>query len=518
MNFPVWELEMGGGVLMAVVSVLHVFVAHFAVGGGLWLVLTERAARASGDQGMLDYVRRHSRVFLLITLVFGAITGVGIWFTAALISPSAITALIKAYLWGWAMEWVFFVVEISAALAYWYGWEKMSARTHMAVGWIYFVGAFMSLVIINGIVTFMLTPGGWLENREFWTGFFNPTYWPSLAVRTFAAAALAGLFTLLTASLLREGGLRDRLVRRNAWWVLIGATAAAAAGYWYRARFPGWDAAMLGAIPVLPTVAAWLRWSVAAVIALSLWPLIRPARWHAISAVLLLATALAAFGAGEWLREAGRKPYTINGYLYSTGVLAGEQEAALAADGVLAHTKWADPAIVAQGDPVLVGGELYRNWCAQCHTRDGYNGLLPHLTHWDEETVVELLPRLYSMRALMPPWYGNERETAALAAYLDDMARDAAAGWPGDPRAAGELAWDLSCGLCHTADGFRPLRESLAGLDRGELEEMLDMLQEYTDQMPPYTADPVERGHLLRHMEGLAGADGPAALAERSAR
>ena len=35
MNYPVWELAMGGGVLIAVVSILHVFVSHFAVGGGL---------------------------------------------------------------------------------------------------------------------------------------------------------------------------------------------------------------------------------------------------------------------------------------------------------------------------------------------------------------------------------------------------------------------------------------------------------------------------------------------------
>ena len=50
----------------------------------------------------------------------------------------------------------------------------LDARTHEIVGWIYFIAAFMSLVVINGIITFMLTPGGWLENQEFWTGFFNP--------------------------------------------------------------------------------------------------------------------------------------------------------------------------------------------------------------------------------------------------------------------------------------------------------------------------------------------------------
>ena len=33
MNYPVWYLpETGGGVLIALIAVLHVFVSHFAVG------------------------------------------------------------------------------------------------------------------------------------------------------------------------------------------------------------------------------------------------------------------------------------------------------------------------------------------------------------------------------------------------------------------------------------------------------------------------------------------------------
>ena len=42
MNYPIWELPfIGGGLLIAAVAVVHVFVSHFAVGGGLFLVLTE---------------------------------------------------------------------------------------------------------------------------------------------------------------------------------------------------------------------------------------------------------------------------------------------------------------------------------------------------------------------------------------------------------------------------------------------------------------------------------------------
>ncbi len=510
MNYPVWDLVMGGGVLMAVVSVLHVFVSHFAVGGGLWLVLTERWANRSGDEGLRAHVVSQSRFFLLITLVFGAISGVGIWFTAALISPHTISALIRAYVWGWAMEWVFFFVEIAAALVYWYGWEKLDRKTHEIVGWIYFISAFMSLVIINGIITFMLTPGGWLENREFWTGFFNPTYWPSAALRTFASIAQAGLFTLLAAAFLKKGESRFRAVRWSAAWVVVGMVLVAACSFWYDGALAGaldaaaeklgttdWHGLTTDALPIMPTLLWLMKLGVVATAVIALWPLAFPRTWNPVGGVVLFCAGLLFFFGGEWAREAARKPFTIHGYMYSTGVLMDEEEA-LADEGVIARTPWRNP------DESQLGADLYRAWCQPCHTMDGYNALRPSLAHWSEEQIAELLPRLQFMRAQMPAWYGGDEAVSALAGYLADQADGVEAVFPEDPAAAGRLAWDLHCGLCHTLDGTRELRSSLEDLSREELEETLDLLQEFTDEMPAYLADDVERGHLLDYLETVA--------------
>ncbi len=38
MDYPIWELAMGGGMLMAIVAIPHVIVSHFAIGGGLLIV------------------------------------------------------------------------------------------------------------------------------------------------------------------------------------------------------------------------------------------------------------------------------------------------------------------------------------------------------------------------------------------------------------------------------------------------------------------------------------------------
>ena len=63
MNYPIWEIP-SGGLLIAAVAILHVFVSHFAVGGGLFLVLAERKAYRENDPSLLAYVRGLSRFFL----------------------------------------------------------------------------------------------------------------------------------------------------------------------------------------------------------------------------------------------------------------------------------------------------------------------------------------------------------------------------------------------------------------------------------------------------------------------
>ena len=110
MDYPIWEFAMGGGMLMAIVAIPHVIVSHFAIGGGLLIVVTESLAVKRNDPELRELARRSSLVLILVSTVFGAISGVGIWVMAGLISPAAISALIHTYVWGWAIEWVFFVL------------------------------------------------------------------------------------------------------------------------------------------------------------------------------------------------------------------------------------------------------------------------------------------------------------------------------------------------------------------------------------------------------------------------
>jgi len=139
MNYPIWDLTIyGGGFLIALVAVVHVLVSHFAVGGGLFLVMLEKKAYKEDDAGLLDYVKKHSKFFLLVSMVFSGMTGVGIWWTIALLNPAATSSLIHTFVFGWAAEWVFFVGEIVALFIYYYTFGRMDRKNHLIVGWIYF--------------------------------------------------------------------------------------------------------------------------------------------------------------------------------------------------------------------------------------------------------------------------------------------------------------------------------------------------------------------------------------------
>ena len=44
MGYPIWDLAIGGGMLLAIVAIEHVIVSHFAIGDGLLIVVTETLA------------------------------------------------------------------------------------------------------------------------------------------------------------------------------------------------------------------------------------------------------------------------------------------------------------------------------------------------------------------------------------------------------------------------------------------------------------------------------------------
>jgi len=176
-EYPVFDVPfLGGSLLIAAVAVFHVFIAHFSVGAGFFMASAERRAIREDDGEMLSFLKKYSLLILLAPYVLGTVTGVGIWFTIAVVSPRAVSLLIHQFVWGWATEWVMFIVEVVAIYLYFYTWGRVSHKAHNTIGWVFAIASAVTLLIINGILSFMLTPGGWEAGgpAAFWKGIFNP--------------------------------------------------------------------------------------------------------------------------------------------------------------------------------------------------------------------------------------------------------------------------------------------------------------------------------------------------------
>jgi mono/diheme cytochrome c family protein len=502
MKYPFWDLPFGYGILIAGVGILHVFISHFAIGGGLFLVVNERAARKAGDNERLTFLQSLSRLFILITLAAGALTGVGIWFCIGLLSPAAVSVLIHNFIWMWATEWTLFAVEIMAAILYYYGWKHMAPADHMKIGWIYFCAAWLSLFVINGIITFMLTPGAWLATGRLVDGFFNPTFWPSLVIRSAVCVMLAGLYALVVAARLKPGESRARIVRQTAWWGIGGLAVALPSLYWYWKTIPA--AVTTAALQGLPTPVAALHYSywfagIMAVL-LVLFGLIAPGKMKVLVAAALMAAGLGWFGSFEWFREAVRKPYIIVGYMYGNGsevADAGRYEK----EGYLAGITYRS------GND---GADLFRHACRSCHTMAGYKALKPAFDGTDRAFVDAIIRGAHLLKGNMPPFLGTASEADAIAAHieagLDRRPMSSIYGLQGVE--LGQKVFQVRCGKCHPMGGRGDKTNSLTGLTREDYSNLLDNAADMGVGMPAFSGDQGERAALIDYLMTLKAGGG----------
>jgi mono/diheme cytochrome c family protein len=494
MNYPFWDTGIGYGVLMATIAIVHVFISHFAIGGGLYLVIVEHKARKANDNFMLGFLKKLSKFFVLYTVVLGALTGVGIWFIIGLLNPAATEVLIHNFVWGWAIEWTFFVVEITAAILYFYGWDRMSAKGHLILGWIYFAAAWLSLVIINGIVAFMLTPGNWLTTGSFWAGFFNPTYWPSLFFRTGVCIMLAGLLAITVASTYKPDASKAKLIRYNAIWGVLGLIIMAPSFFWYLKSVPAdiiSTAITRMATPINAADASfWLAGGI--LVMLVLFGFLLAKRTNIVIGILMLVLGLGYFGSFEWTRESLRKPFVITNYMYANGTEVAKAKD-YEANGYLAnmafHTE--NPA-----------KDLFRRVCRSCHTMNGYHALKPKFDGTDAVFIAGTIIGLSAMQPNMPPFQGTEKEARLIAEYIysqiDHRPFEQIYNLKGVE--LGKKVYEIRCGKCHVMGGYNDKTASLAGLTADDYNSLLDMASDMAVEMPPFTGDSTERQALVAYL------------------
>lgn len=409
------------GLVIGGVGILHVFLAQFAIGGGMLLYAFERVAQR-GDRDARAFVDGYFRYLVLISFVTGALTGVAMWFTTIQVGARTIGLMIDEFHWLWATEWVWFSVEIVSGYAFYRFGPQLSDRARRRLLALYAGAAWMSLFWINGILSWQLTPGRWLDGAGMWAGFFNPSFWPSLLFRTAVAATLAALVACIVINALDLGLDRDRraaLIRRAAWFAAPIAAMPLLA-LWFLAVIPDDSRRWLlgGSLPMMMFVGVAAGASTLIGLYVLVGLLLKKLYLNGATATLLLALAFGATAAGEFVREGARKPYTVRGVLYSTSLTPAEV-ARLRVHGATTD----DPYPLRDGagypTPQLVrGAKVYRVLCDACHTLRGANAVL-HLTEtWTDDQLRLNIAKLQRTKGFMPPFAGNAEDVEALVQLL----------------------------------------------------------------------------------------------------
>lgn len=458
MNYPFWDVPfLSGGGVIALIAIFHIMISHFAVGGGLYLPLAERKAYRENRREWLPQIQRHSKFFLILTGVFGAVSGVGIWFSIGLANPEATSTLIHNFVFGWAIEYVFFIIELTTAAVYYYSWGKVPDKLHLKIGYLYAATSWLTLVIINGILTFMLTPGQtWLsvagtgnEASVFWYAFFNPTYFPSMILRTLVCISLAGIWALVTASRIdgfKQPKLKTEIITWSSRWLIPSFVLMPFVFLWYVWSIPEASRQLLdlgistigqGTFTQVTRSVLITIMTSATIIALVYFVAVRNAKTFSFGwACSILFLALGATAATEQAREMLRKPFVVGNFMYSNGVRKNEVEK-FNTEGYLTNSPWIAKeksstfvnASYSNDEASIIerGKLMFRGQCGACHTQDGYRAMSNLLKGRDEKSIKNILQTLHEnkddspYRKFMPPLVGKQDEIDALAKYLGTM-------------------------------------------------------------------------------------------------
>ncbi len=452
MHYPWWYIpNMTAPMLIAAIATLHVFVSLYAVGGGIVLAGEVSHAYKIKSKPALDYLRSHTLFFILLTVVFGAITGVGIWWTIGLASPLATESLIHIFVFGWAMEYVFFLIEITSAFIFHYYWGRLDPRVHKTIGWIYGVSAYISLVIITGITAFQLDIGSWTPEKGMWAAFFNPQTFPQIMARSGASLLLASLYIYLHAAfkLRNDHELRSLVENRTSKWAMAGAVLVTIGGAWWYINIPDSAKSALAGASALNILSA-LIFLASAVVFFMLYfgPYRNPGWINPGFAILYFLLGIAATGTGEFIREGVRKPFIVYNYVTGNNVLV-SQIPKLQATGYLNGGVWTKaymkkyyPQVIEEdgnisdnkllllpvNDQIRVGQVLFQYHCNDCHSTKGFSGVANLTQGWNKSMIHTVVTHLDKAHFFMPPWCGTEAEAALLTEYLQSLSEPAPAG------------------------------------------------------------------------------------------
>ena len=403
-----------------------------AVGGSFFVVLLHYISNRDNNQRLNELALRILKIFFMVTTSFGALTGVGIWFVTATVSPASIASLLHVFFWVWFTEWIIFVTEVVLIMFYYLGWKKYGPKTGFRFGIAYVVVSWLTMVAITGILSAMLTPGKWISAQTLATGYFNPGFVPQLFMRTSMAAILSVCFGLFVTRISPK--------YKDQWetvWKVAGKSLLILSPFFLFAVFSYYNMLPEQISHLIATALMTMKYSAYAyfskiffvftVLFLIICGLILMLKKKDYVFISIVPALLMIFAVGniERVREFIRKPYTIHNYLYSNGIREAEAPF-LNKNGILEFTGWAARS-AKETDPELKNGEMiFKVECSICHTYSGINGITKKTNILiDKDIIANFLKSYKRSHPFMPQFVGTDEERTALAAYLDKIVHQA---------------------------------------------------------------------------------------------
>lgn len=446
MDFPSFHLDwLNDRFLIAIIAILHVFINHgLAVGFIPYITRMEQLGVMNSKADEITnaawdaMVHKMMKVGFIITTSLGAMTGVGIWLSVAVVSPASIASLIRVFYWAWFVEWLVFVTEVILILIYFLTWKNSNKSLkaklrHIRFGWFLSVFSWITMAIIVSILGFMMDPGNWNNHHSLLNGFTNPIYLPQLLFRTPTAMLVGGIFGyLLTTVFTKKGSeLRARAVKQSSIWMIFWAPLSLlGAVYYYNAMPAAMKENMSTAVATLEFAQYYnlLRWvivgAISTVLIIAIAGLLKPRKIRFAMVVIPCFMAFAFLGIFERVREFIRKPYVIGGYMYSN-LLREEDYPLYKRDGILKYATYTTTPEVTDNNKIEAGRNVFILTCSRCHTTHGINSIVGVFEKvygagkpFEEGGIAAFTKGMHNGRTFMPPFPGNQKELEALAAYI----------------------------------------------------------------------------------------------------
>ena len=434
--YPTWyEPMVGSGWVIALIATFHVLASHTSVGAAMLFAYLSHKAYREDREDLLDFIKKYGLFLLVFTYVAGSITGPGIWYSTTVASPNGIGALIHSFVWKWATEWVFFVIEVVGVYMIVYLVGKVDKRTHMKITVIFGIASLATLLVIVGILSFMMMPGKevWFEEG----GYLNGFYGTNTFIQTFMRMAFMFTMTAVVGGIvvagIKDPAFKKEMARKLGWLGIISTVIGALLFQWYLTSVP--DQALLvmeNRLPEYfgPSIMIVLGGTLAYFIITMLNPKLVIESFAGVMAIIILVAGL---WPEETARESMRKPYVAGQYVYSNQVIGRDvpgmdiksQLPTLERVGLLKAHPFTPEHLqsVNDGNMIQTGEFITMVYCSNCHS-PSESGIRPLHRYFpegiDQARMEKFVKGVLTTGniAYMPKMPMLDSEIKAISAYL----------------------------------------------------------------------------------------------------